>query len=245
MFVLEKMHFVFLLLPQILSVGSEIAPECQDKDPACREWTTSGGLIVCNQPGYIRDNCPRSCKICLRIPPEYDATRVPDNLKPIEFLIGIWRSEHDGHAFFPTIPRFTFGEQVEFKLPGAQFSGIPALNYSTFAWAMNGNKIMNEELHSETGYLTVKPGTTQFSLTTVMSNGFSTVEEGTLNGNRTLTFRLVDIGRISFSRDLPVHDIIREWRWINPTVMEARLSMETLTHSMREHTTVVYRKIFP
>jgi hypothetical protein len=61
-------------------------------------------------------------------------------------------------------------------------------------------------LHSETGYLTVRPGTREASMNTVMSNGFVTIEEGQVNDNR-IRFRLVDIGRISFSRDLPVHDV--------------------------------------
>lgn len=43
-------------------------------------------------------------------------------------------------------------------------------------------------------------------MNTVMSNGFVTIEEGHVNSNR-IRFRLVDIGRISFSRDLPVHDV--------------------------------------
>ncbi|KAI6222995.1 hypothetical protein M3Y99_01478400 [Aphelenchoides fujianensis] len=212
-------------------------PTARTKDPGCREWITGGGLAACQQPGYLRDNCPRTCRFCLTVPPEYDVLRIPANLQPISFLVGIWRSEHDGHAFFPTIPRFTFGEQVEFKLTGPRFAATPALNYSTFAWAMNGNRIMNEELHSETGYLTVKPGGSQFSLTTVM------------RANSSPTARSVSASWTSagsaFSRDLPVHDLVREWRLINPTTLEARLQMETLTHSLREHTSVVYRKIFP
>lgn len=37
---------------------------------------------------------------------------------------------------------------------------------------------MNEELHSENGYIAIRPGTTEAAMTTVMSNGFITVEEG-------------------------------------------------------------------
>lgn len=79
-----------------------------------------------------------------------------------------FQSEHDGKAFFPTIPRFTYGEQIEFRLPGLH--ARPALNYSAFAWAMNGGRINNEELHSENGYLSVSDNG-HFSLSTVMSNG--------------------------------------------------------------------------
>jgi hypothetical protein len=82
-------------------------------------------------------------------------------------------------------------------------SATPALNYTAFAWTVNQG---NEELHAETGYIAVQPGSSRASMTTVMSNGFVTVEEGPVNSNR-IRFRLVDIGRISFSRDLPVHDV--------------------------------------
>ena len=104
---------------------------------------------------------------------------------------------------------------------------------------INGQR---EELHSENGFITVRGKTA--ALTTVMSNGFVTVEEGQISGNK-IRFRLVDIGRISFSRDLPVHDLIREWNLLDRRTLEARLSMETLTHGMREHTTIVYTKVFP
>lgn len=81
-------------------------------------------------------------------------------------------------------------------------------------------------------------------MNTVMSNGFVTIEEGRVASNQ-IRFRLVDIGRISFSRDLPVHDLIREWTLVNSKTLESRLDMETLTHGMREHTIITYTKIFP
>lgn len=96
---------------------------------------------------------------------EYDGLSAPANLKPLSWLVGIWRSEHDGKAFFPTIPKFTYGEQIDISLPNDRLSANPALNYTTFAWSMDGS----EELHSEHGYLTVRSG--RFALTTVMSNG--------------------------------------------------------------------------
>jgi hypothetical protein len=47
----------------------------------------------------------------------------------------------------------------------------------------------------------------RFALSTVMSNGFATVEEGELRGNQSLRFRLRQIDRISFGHDLPVKDV--------------------------------------
>ncbi|CAD5229472.1 unnamed protein product [Bursaphelenchus okinawaensis] len=231
---MNGLYFLLLSLNFVLAV---IHPECQDLDPGCRDWV-SNSRDQCRVTGYIQSKCPRSCHICMKIPAKFDELNAPANLRPLGWLIGIWRSEHDGKAFFPTIPKFTYGEQIEFSIPDHQLTARSAFNYTAFAWSMDGS----EELHSENGYLVVQNG--RFALTTVMSNGFVTVEEGMLSG-QSLRFRLVDIGRISFSRDLPVHDLVREWRLVNPNTLEARLSMETLTHGMREHTTIVYKKIFP
>uniref|UniRef100_F1LF00 THAP4-like heme-binding domain-containing protein n=1 Tax=Ascaris suum TaxID=6253 RepID=F1LF00_ASCSU len=119
-------------------------------------------------------------------------------------------------------------------------TGLKALNYSAFAWSVNDK----DELHSEYGYLTIQPGTNFASLTTVMNNGFVTVEQGFVDGNK-IKFKLHDIGRISFSRDLPVHDVVREWILLDASTLQARLDMETLTHGMQEHTFIRYKKIYP
>ncbi|VDM29529.1 unnamed protein product [Toxocara canis] len=92
---------------------------------------------------------------------------MPEVLRPIAFLIGIWRSEAGGKAVFPTIPVFTYGEQVEISLPDGEMRGLKALNYTAFAWDINNR----DELHSECGYIAVKPRTKQVALTTVMNNG--------------------------------------------------------------------------
>ncbi|PAV61920.1 hypothetical protein WR25_19038 [Diploscapter pachys] len=132
---------------------------------------------------------------------EFDPHRLSPELQPISFLVGKWRSEHGGKAIFPTIPKFTFGEQIEFSIPDDTLQAAKALNYTAFAWSINEK----DELHSEYGYISVKRNTHDVALTTVMNNGFVTVEEGPVTTNR-IRFRLKDIGRISFSRDLPVHD---------------------------------------
>ncbi|VBB29817.1 unnamed protein product [Acanthocheilonema viteae] len=97
----------------------------------------------------------------------FDVSRVPSHLQPIAWLIGIWRSEHGGKAIFPTIPTFTYGEQVEISIPDDHMTGLKALNYTAFAWGSSGH----EELHSEYGYIAMEPNTKTVSLTTVMDNG--------------------------------------------------------------------------
>uniref|UniRef100_A0A914WAZ9 THAP4-like heme-binding beta-barrel domain-containing protein n=1 Tax=Plectus sambesii TaxID=2011161 RepID=A0A914WAZ9_9BILA len=170
----------------------------------------------------------------------YDVKNLPSNLQPIAFLVGKWRSEHGGKAVFPTIPVFTYGEELDFSLTDEKQSGVPALNYTAFAWGINEKN----ELHSEYGFVTVRPGSRDVALNTVMNNGFVTVEEGKVEG-RNIRFRLQDIGRISFSRDLPVHDVIRHWTLLDSDTLEARLEMETLTHGLQEHTFIRYKKIYP
>lgn len=165
---------------------------------------------------------------------------MPDALRRLGFLLGIWRAETGGKVVFPTMPVFTYGEEIEISLPSKDMHGLIALNYTAHAWDMN----RHEALHSEEGFITIKPGTDTVALTTVMDNGFVTVEEGQLRG-RAIDFNLVDIGRISFSRDLPVHQTRREWRLLSSDTFSHRFFMETLTHPMQLHTSILYRKVYP
>jgi hypothetical protein len=54
---------------------------------------------------------------------------VPESLQKVAFLIGRWRSEFGGKAIFPTIPKFTYGEQLDFSVATA--GGAPVLNYTS------------------------------------------------------------------------------------------------------------------
>ncbi|VDK67916.1 unnamed protein product [Litomosoides sigmodontis] len=62
-----------------------------------------------------------------------------------------------------------------------------------------------KEMHKEYGFLSVvdNSGTNLISLNTVMSNGFITLEEGD-EDDLSIKLRMKQIGRISFSHDLPV-----------------------------------------
>ncbi|KJH45719.1 hypothetical protein DICVIV_08226 [Dictyocaulus viviparus] len=61
---------------------------------------------------------------------EYDLRRLPPQLLPLAFLVGKWRSEHDGKAIFPTIPKFTYGEEVDISIPDDALQAQKALNYT-------------------------------------------------------------------------------------------------------------------
>lgn len=84
--------------------------------------------------------------------------------------------------------------------------------FRAFAWDINMPDGDPTEIHSENGYLSLeKDGTV--TLTTAMSNGFMTVEEGDVGQNQ-IKFSLERIGRISFSHDSAVRsvDIYRKLR---------------------------------
>jgi hypothetical protein len=60
------------------------------------------------------------------------------------------------------------------------------------------------EMHSEYGFIAMRGD--KVSLTTVMSNGFTTVEEGGVDGE-SIKLKLIDIGRISFGHDVQVNNV--------------------------------------
>ncbi|TKR81485.1 hypothetical protein L596_015348 [Steinernema carpocapsae] len=213
---------------------------CRDRDMNCYLWVAKNSS-QCGVDTIVTDNCPKACYMCgpKEVEPKYDLRRVPDNLQRIAFLIGKWRSEFGGKAVFPTIPKFTYGEELDISL-SKDGKGLPTLNYTAFAWDVNDMV----ELHQENGFITMKNGSNVVSMTTVMSNGFAVVEEGE-EENNSVKFFMRRIGRISFSRDLPVRRMIRDWILLDENHLESRLSMATITHRMMDHTSIIYKRIYP
>ncbi|VDM72361.1 unnamed protein product, partial [Strongylus vulgaris] len=74
--------------------------------------------------------------------------------------------------------------------------------------------------------------------------GFTTYEVGKVAHHK-LVLTLKDIGRISFSRDLPVEDLRRTFIKHDDRYMEQVLEMRTATHPKSgylEHTRVIYTR---
>uniref|UniRef100_A0A0K0CWL9 DUF1794 domain-containing protein n=1 Tax=Angiostrongylus cantonensis TaxID=6313 RepID=A0A0K0CWL9_ANGCA len=171
------------------------------------------------------------------------------NLVGYNHIFYRWRSEFGGKAYFPTIPKFTYGEQIDISISDIARNSTPSLNYTAFAWDISAPESKLVEIHSENGYITAsedpKTGKTVISLTTAMSNGFMTVEEAVV-GPSQLRFRLVRIGRINFSHDSAVRLMFREWTLLDEERLESRLLMTTtVTRKLMEHTFIIYKKIYP
>jgi len=164
------------------------------------------------------------------------------DLKQLSWIIGKWRAEFSGKVFWPTVPTMTYGEELIIQeAPMAKSSGIRFLNFSAQAWSHS----TKDHFHDESGFLTVNSNGNATFMTTG-NNGFTTYEEGYVGPNKQLVLRLKDIGRISFSRDLPVEDLRRTFTRHDDLYMEQVLEMRTATHpkdGLLEHTRVIYQKV--
>jgi len=160
--------------------------------------------------------------------------------KKLEWLVGKWRGEFSGKVFWPTIPTMNYGEElIVEEAPVAKSSGVKFLNFSARAWSHT----TKDQLHDEWGFMTVNDNG-NVTLMTTGNNGFTTYEEGWVEGQQ-LVLRLKKIGRISFSRDLPVEDIERRFKRLDKTYLEQALRMRTATHpkvGLLDHTIIIYEK---
>ncbi|KAI1725555.1 THAP domain-containing protein 4 [Ditylenchus destructor] len=144
-----------------------------------------------------------------------------DNQK-LSWIIGKWRSEFSGKIFWPTVPTMTYGEELIIaEAPMAKTTNAQFLNYSARAWSHS----TKDHFHDEWGFITAEPSGNA-TLMTTGNNGFTTYEVGKVETNK-LTLTLKDIGRISFSRDLPVEDLRRIFIRHDDTYMEQILEMRT------------------
>jgi hypothetical protein len=106
------------------------------------------------------------------------AFELPDNLHPecakVAWLLGTWRGS--GHGDYPTIEKFTFGQECIFT-----HDGRPFFHYMSRAWITDetGNKVRDAAI--ETGFLRPKAdGTLEFLLT--HNTGFAEVWHGEASG---------------------------------------------------------------
>lgn len=174
------------------------------------------------------------------------AAELQGELKKLSWIVGKWRSEFSGKVFWPTVPTMTYGEELVIQeAPIARSSGIQFLNFSARAWSHS----TKDHFHDEWGFLTVNPSGNA-TLMTTGNNGFTTYEEGFIglndDGKNIMRLDLKDIGRISFSRDLPVENLRRTFIKHDDVYLEQVLEMRTATHpktGLLEHTRVIYQRV--
>uniref|UniRef100_A0A914CYA9 THAP4-like heme-binding beta-barrel domain-containing protein n=1 Tax=Acrobeloides nanus TaxID=290746 RepID=A0A914CYA9_9BILA len=160
--------------------------------------------------------------------------------KKLEWFVGRWRSEFGGKIVWPTVPTMTYGEElIVLEAPMAKSTNVQFLNFSARAWSHT----TKDHFHDEWGFITVDPNGNA-TLMTAGNNGFTTYEVGEVQPNK-MVLVLKDIGRISFSRDLPVDDLRRTFIRHDDNYMEQLLEMRTATHPKQgylEHTRIIYTK---
>ncbi|VDM47089.1 unnamed protein product [Toxocara canis] len=117
--------------PACIAEIRDVIQTCLDQDPNCYAWIAENYTSCTEEGTNAAKYCEKSCQKCgASVLPEYDLRNIPENLQPIAFLVGKWRSEFDGKAFFPTIPKFTYGEEITFRLCNPKMTGLPAFNYT-------------------------------------------------------------------------------------------------------------------
>jgi len=176
--------------------------------------------------------------LCLFVIITSSTVRAEDAFDKLKWIQGHWRSEFSGKVFWPTIPTMTYGEEVIIlEAPVSRSSGVRFYNFSARAWSHS----TKDQFHDEWGFMTI---TDQGNVTlmTTGNNGFTTYEEGWVDGQK-MVLRLKKIGRISFSRDLPVEDLERKFSRLDNNYLEQSLRMRTATHpkiGLLDHAVIVY-----
>lgn len=156
-----------------------------------------------------------------------------ESLEPLLWLMGKWHA-NSAQGSFPTMPPFTYEEEVEFYS-----TGQPMLNYASFSW----NPEKNSPLHSEAGYLRIKLGSPELSFMVAHNFGLTSIEEGQVSG-KSITLSSQHISRMSWSKAPAVSKIVRTWTLREDNKLEQVLSMETENTPLSEHLRVLYTKMY-
>lgn len=99
-----------------------------------------------------------------------------DDLRPFSWLVGRWHGS--GHGEYPSVERFSFGQEVVFASDGRPF-----LHYFSRAWIVDdaGHRLRPGAL--ETGFLRARPDD-QCELLLAHPTGFAEVWYGSADGTK-------------------------------------------------------------
>uniref|UniRef100_A0A182Q6J4 PAP-associated domain-containing protein n=1 Tax=Anopheles farauti TaxID=69004 RepID=A0A182Q6J4_9DIPT len=154
--------------------------------------------------------------------------KIHDALKPIQWLIGTWKSI-SAKGSFPTIKDFTYSEVITFESLGQ-----PLLNYES----RSQHPQSGAPMHLERGFLRIKPGTNQVAFMVAHNFGLAVLEEGEATDNG-LKLASKSIDRMSFGKDPAVRAIEKRYRLNGDGTLEIQTDMQTDNTPMTNHLIVV------
>lgn len=155
---------------------------------------------------------------------------VHEAIKPISWLLGKWVSDN-GNGSYPTIQPFSYNEEIEFTTVGQ-----PMLNYIARTW----HPEKKTPMHSESGFLRIKPGTNHLAFMVAHNFGLNTIEEGEVTDKK-VNLRTNSIIRMSFAKEPHVTKIERSFK-LNCDTLEQTVFMETTQTSLTQHLFATYKK---
>jgi hypothetical protein len=97
----------------------------------------------------------------------------PD-VTPLAFLLGHWQG--NGHGDYPTIERFSFGQEMAFT-----HDGRPFLHYFSRSWLLDDEGAEVRPLALETGFFRPKPGGV-LEVVLTHPTGYSEIYYGRVDG---------------------------------------------------------------
>jgi len=150
-------------------------------------------------------------------------------LKPLDFLIGSWRSV-SAKGKFPNIKDFTYEERISFESIGQ-----PMLNFTSYS------RMGDRPMHGESGYLRINPGTNKVAFLVAHNFGITTIEEGTVE-DKTITLESTEIRRMSFAKDPAVTKIKRTINVVaNRLIIKTDMATTTVPE-LTNHLVVLYER---
>jgi hypothetical protein len=154
------------------------------------------------------------------------ATELNPALKPVEFLLGVWRGEGEGQ--YPTIRSFGYREEIRFT-----HNGKPFLIYTQRTEAID----TGQPMHGEAGYLRlVGDGRIEFVIAQPI--GYAEISLGRVDGQR-VDVECTSVGRTPTAK--PVTSISRSL-WLEGDTLRYELKMGMKGSPLARHLTASFRR---
>lgn len=149
-------------------------------------------------------------------------------IEPIAFLLGTWKGE--GKGVYPTIPGFSYGEEITFREVGKPF-----LAYAQRTWSLAEKAPM----HAEAGYWRPQP---DGGLEVVIAHptGIAEILEGTVAGG------VIEIAAKTIARTTSAKDVTglgRRFELVEPDVLRYTVFMAAVGQPLQEHLAAELRRV--